>query len=348
MLATDGYIIYDIQEEEGRTTMDRPFPFMKTLDPAWYASLFLELTGKQCVVYKCVVEDSMESFDNWINNAHDKFGHSTFNLVGAATSKVEQRGPSLVQAMQHVRAKAGVCFGCVCIPERHSVKGNENLNMVRKIECGAEWFISQGIYASGPIVRLIRDYASTCREKGIVPKKIVLTFAPCGREKTMTFIKWLGMEVPEEVSRRILGAEQPVQESIDILCQVLTNILAETAGSGVSLGLNVESLSIFKDEIDGAHELFQRLQAILLRSRGSPWSVKWYCVKHSLSVLQIEKEKRLSFETPLLEASANTMDDAVDPSLDNRGVQPSNFIIISMLSAGLVGFLLGRSLSFRK
>jgi len=153
VLATDGFIIYDIQEEEGRTTMERPFPFMKTLDSAWYASLFLEVTGKQCLVYKCVSEDSLESFDTWITNAHDKFCHSTFVLVGAASSSVRHSGPSLGQAMNHVAAKSGVSFGCVCIAERHSSKGNENVNMVRKIESGADWFVTQGIYAAGPITR---------------------------------------------------------------------------------------------------------------------------------------------------------------------------------------------------
>ncbi|KAJ1617481.1 hypothetical protein T492DRAFT_850059 [Pavlovales sp. CCMP2436] len=33
-LATDGFIVYDIQDEAGRTQDARPFPFMKTLDPA--------------------------------------------------------------------------------------------------------------------------------------------------------------------------------------------------------------------------------------------------------------------------------------------------------------------------
>jgi hypothetical protein len=51
-----------------------------------------------------------------------------------------------------------------------------------------------------------------------------------------------------------------VAESIMILKDVLINILQGTSNSGVPLGLNVESLSIFKEEINGAHELFQVLQ----------------------------------------------------------------------------------------
>ncbi len=76
----------------------------------------------------------------------------------------------------------------------------------------------------------------------------------------MTFIKWLGMSVPEDTETRILNAATPVTESINILCDVLKSILANTSGCGVPIGINVESLSIFKEEIDGAHELFQKLQ----------------------------------------------------------------------------------------
>ena len=71
------------------------------------------------------------------------------------------------------------------------------------------------------------------------------------------------MDVPQEIEDRIMNAESSVAESITILCELLTDILEQTAGSGVPLGLNVESLSIFKEEIDGAHDLFQKLQCPL-------------------------------------------------------------------------------------
>jgi hypothetical protein len=52
VLATDGFIVYDIQDEAGRTKMERPFPFRKTLDPSWYGSLFPSRSGKGCMIYK--------------------------------------------------------------------------------------------------------------------------------------------------------------------------------------------------------------------------------------------------------------------------------------------------------
>lgn len=282
VLATDGFIVYDIQDEGSRTTMERPFPFRKTMDPALYASFFPMYSGKQCVVYKSVVESSVEDFDEWLDTAVNKYGHKTFNFVGAASSSAQITGPSLAEAGERTSRRNDCHFGCVCIAERHTTKGNEDQNLFRKSEFGAEWFITQGIFSAGPIVGLLNSYGDLCKARGTTPKKVVLTFAPCGRAKTMTFIKWLGMRVPEEVEQRILGAENPVKESLALLCEVLSTVLLQTAGSGVPLGINVESLSIYKEEIDSAHELFQRLQALLLNGTGSPWSVRWFFVERPL------------------------------------------------------------------
>ena len=146
-------------------------------------------------------------------------------------------------------------------------KGNENQNMLRKIDAGAEWFVTQGVFAREPIIKLLRDYGDLCRERGITPKKVVLTFAPCGRPKTMTFVKWLGMYVPEDVEKRIFEAENPVKESMTFLRETLEYILEQTHNTGVPIGINVESLSIFKDEIDAAHDLFQILQVCTIMTR---------------------------------------------------------------------------------
>jgi 5,10-methylenetetrahydrofolate reductase len=157
-----------------------------------------------------------------------------------------------------------VSFGCVCIPENQTTKGDEALNMVTKSEFGADWFTTQGIFSAAPVSRLLNDYGDICREKGIVPKKVILTFAPCGRPKTMAFIKWLGMYVPEEKEKRILNAEVPVDESVILLNEILIKILEQTSSSGVPLGIVVESLSVFQDEVDAAHDLFQLLQVTTL------------------------------------------------------------------------------------
>ena len=110
---------------------------------------------------------------------------------------------------------------------------------------------------------------------GLAPRKVVLTFAPCGRAKTMVFLKWLGVRVPPDAEARILGADSPVDESVALLCEILKQILDETRGCGVPLGVSVESVSIFKKEIEAVHDLFRKTQAIALDARGTPWKVTW-------------------------------------------------------------------------
>ena len=206
----------------------------------------------------------MTEFDNWVDEAVNIYKLTAFNLVGAPSSKMNYNGLPLHEAGARMKSRGLAGFGCVCIPERHISKGNEHLNMFRKAEFGAEWFITQGVFSAAPVSKLINEYGDICRENGVVPKKVVLTFAPCGRKKTMDFIKWLGMFVPEHKEKRILNAVSPVKESVILLREILLCILLQTGNSGVPLGINVESLSIFKDEIDSAHDLFQLLQVRLI------------------------------------------------------------------------------------
>lgn len=281
--ATDGFIVYDIQDESSRNADARPFPFRRTLDPVEFASIFPRESGKSVVVYKVPVESKVAEFDSWLAQASISYGHRTFNLVGPASAADGATRVSLAQAAERLVADPDLAFGCVTIAERHLKKGTEHLNILRKTALGARWFISQAVYDAEATVRLLNDYATECRKRGEAPRKIILTFAPAGRPKTLQFCKWLGINVPEAVETRVLtkaaiSKEAAVAESVDICCELLKQILKQTEGCGVPLGVSVESVSGFKEEIDGAFELFRRLQQVLLDSKGAPWGVRWYRV----------------------------------------------------------------------
>lgn len=281
VLASDGFIVYDIQDEPGRSDMERPFPFRRVMDPSTHAALLARSSGRECLVYKCVADPD---FDGWLQRARNDHGHSAINVVGRASSEGTYEGPTISEAMEKVNTTENMHFGCVCIAERHTLEAaeargktypTEHLNMLRKQKAGAEWFISQAVYDALPTIRLLRDYAAICKQAGVTPKKVVLTFAPVSRAKTINFVKWLGVRVPKEAEELILNAERPVEKSVEFLCGILRNILSECVGVGVPLGISCESVSIFKSEIDGCHSLFRQLQGILLDARGSPWNVQW-------------------------------------------------------------------------
>ena len=208
VLAVDGYIVYDVQDESSRTDAKRPFPYRRLMEPSRYARHLAHAAHKECVVYKAVTSmDSPEHFGAWLSQLMHQDCHTAINIVGAPSSKGASRptGPSTKEASlltaKLAKGKDGpqLRFGAVCIAERHAQKGVEHVIMGKKMAWGAEWFVTQGIYDPEPMIRVLHDYAKLCREQGVVPKKVVLTFTPCGRRKTLEFIKWLGMQVPKHV-----------------------------------------------------------------------------------------------------------------------------------------------------
>ena len=347
-LATDGFVVYDIQDESVRTSSARPFPFRKTMDAAHFASFFFSLSGKRCTVYKSVSDASPEAFDEWLTHAATAYGHSAFTLVGAPSSAAAgAAGLTLLAAFARARRHSGVGVGAVAIAERHTIKGNEHENMLRKSEAGASWFITQGIFNAAPIVRLVREYGEAARRAGVAPRKVVLTFAPVGRRKTLEFIKWLGMAVPPELEARVFGAASPVAESLVVLSEVLGEILIGTAGSGVPLGLNVESVSIVKEEIDAAHTLFATLQAQLLNARGSPWAVRWFSVSDSLA--EGEAARVLGAVRRDIKELADAARETREAAAASGGAKGRDLALVAlgaaapaMIAAATLGYLLGR------
>ncbi len=263
-LKLDAINVYDIQDEADRTGGARPFPFLSTIDARSYSHILNRLTGTEVITYKCVAHHPRDKFSGWLDRTWQDFGLRYLALVGGASSKMAYAGPTIAQASQAIAAhERDFVFGGVTIAERHLSKGNEHLKLIEKSRLGMSFFTSQVVYEPEATIQLLRDYDRQCRVLDVSPARIILTFCPCGHPKTLQFLKWLGVHVPPEVERNIFSAPSPLQKSIDVCCSTLRQILEASGTSGIPLGVNIESVSIKKDEIDASVVLFQNLQAIL-------------------------------------------------------------------------------------
>ncbi|MBP2700729.1 methylenetetrahydrofolate reductase [Photobacterium lucens] len=275
-LAIDGLIVYDIQDEASRTNKPRPFPFKSTHDPRHYSSLLNKKTDKPVITYKSVVQSETEEFDEWLNEAWDEYRVRDMVLVGSPSAKNEVSLP-LSAAYQTLADNRNNFFtGGIMIAERHAKKGNEHERLIEKYKQGCNFFISQAIYDTQATIDILTRYAIECKEQGLKPQRIILTFSPCGSAKTLEFIEWLGVSVPEATSLRILNAENPLHESIKMCCNSLNQILDAVVEYDLPLGLNIESLTNRKEEIDGSILLYK-----LLRS-----SMDSHLAKHEFRVLK--------------------------------------------------------------
>lgn len=263
-LPLDGLVVYDLQDESGRTAVPRPFPFSRTVDSRVYSTLLSTLVGKPVICYKCIGRMNEVEWSGWLAEMGKEPGDLLLSIVGRPTAKGARYPMSLARAFEIAAAHpAGFLLGAVAIAEREDASLQESRRMLDKMRNGCSFFVSQAVYAVEPTIRLLEDYARQCRAAGVAPRRVVLTFAPCGREKTMAFIKWLGITVPEATARAILSAPNPLARSIEICRANLREILERTEPGSVPLGINVESLSINKDEIDASVDLFHALTEAL-------------------------------------------------------------------------------------
>ena len=259
----DGLIVYDIQDETSRIDAPRPFPFKYTHDSRLYSKLLHDKSAKPVITYKSVSQRNAADFSHWLSEARHRFSVRDIVLVGSPSSEGEIK-LSLPDAYQTLREhKSNFYLGGVTIAERHISKGDEHLRLLAKEEQGCEFFISQAVYNAQATIDMLTRYAMECKNKGIKPKRIILTFSPCGSAKTLEFIEWLGVSVPEATKLRILQADSPLKESLQISRNNFEQILQACLPLEIPLGLNIESLTNRKEEIDAAILLFKLLKATL-------------------------------------------------------------------------------------
>jgi hypothetical protein len=256
-LPLDGVVVYDIQDETGRTNQPRPFPFIGTIDPREYAKHF----RLPAIVYKALGHVDEAQWRAWL--AESKGQLQFLSIVGRPASATPYPLP-LSRAIRIAAGPAtGLVVGGVVIAERHDEHRSEAARLLAKSIEGCGYFISQTVYHAPPTQRLLADYLRDCRGAGRTPKRIVLTFAPCGREKTLAFLRWLGVNISADTERAILGAANPLARSIEICRDNLRRILDGAYASHIPLGINVESVSINRDEIDASVDLFHALREVL-------------------------------------------------------------------------------------
>lgn len=261
-LPLDGVVVYDIQDETGRTTSPRPFPYMGTVDPRRYAANLRQRLGVPPIAYKALGTMDEALWRAWLDESAQA-GVRLVSVVGRPTSGVRY-ALSLSRAVRlAAEHPARFTVGGVAIAERHTEERSESARLLAKSAAGCRFFISQTVYHAPPTERLLADYLRECRGAGVAPRRIVLTFAPCGREKTLAFLRWLGVNIALETARDILGAARPLARSIEICRDNLRRILDGPYAAHIPLGVNVESVSINRDEIDATVELFGVLRETL-------------------------------------------------------------------------------------
>ena len=260
-LDVDGLILYDIDDEADRNPTERPSPSFhdgpgRLFRPASrnlaHAGHRLPRDGEVYRTRPCAT--GLRARTGQTNGCFRR----CFLAREASSRRSAGRSSS-------AEVNAGLLLGAVAIPERHTRKGDEHLRLIAKQEAGCAYFATQVVYDVNAAKNLVSDYVYACRDRGLDPLPIVFTLSVCGSMKTLEFLRWLGVDVPALIENALRHADDTLDASLEYAAATGVELMSFCRRLGVPFGINVDSVSIRKVEIEASVRLAERLRSNLIR-----------------------------------------------------------------------------------
>jgi len=264
-LSVDGVIVYDLQDEQDRVHEQRPFPFIETIDPGLYSREYLAPLSVPRVIYRCAGKYEPEWFRGWIRESSDSGAGCPLMsvFVGAASSR-QQVTMSLKEAYSMAGQEASqLLLGGVVIPERHLKKQDEHLRAIEKMKQGCQFFVSQAVYHAEAAKNFLSDYYYRVQEEGLPMAPVLLTLTPCGSEKTLSFMKWLGVSIPRWLENELVHSSDILDESVRLSRNIFQELYEFGLQKSIPIGCNVESVSVRKVEIEASVQLAEEIRGMM-------------------------------------------------------------------------------------
>lgn len=260
-LPVDALVVYDLQDESSRTDVKRPFPFLKAVDPLEYAYGDLKDVPQPKIVYRSVSAMDAPLLEGWLGRLERNDGAAV--LVGAP-SEQQTVSLSLSEAYRLRQDKFhALPLGGVVIAERHETRGGEDERVLRKRARGCSFFISQAVYSVGASKNLLSDLHYRCLKDGVPMPTVLVTLSPCGSQKTLEFMSWLGVFVPRWLENELIHAHDILQKSVDLALAGFAELWEFAREKDIPLGCNVESVSLQRAEIEASVEMVHRVRTIM-------------------------------------------------------------------------------------
>jgi hypothetical protein len=260
-LDIDALVVYDVQDESARTKEERPFPFLNALDPLVFASDYLGSLKIPKIIYRPAGKFSSAELSNWLEDLHKQNFYPVFVGVPAPDFPVKT---SLQEAYEiWSKHQDTSVIGAVTIPERHNVLNDEDVRMLDKMSCGVSYFISQCIFNINYAKQVIEDLARSCKGKDILPPTIIFTITACGSTKTLHFMEWLGIHVPDELKEELKKSDDILEKSVKICLDIAAELTTFCMDRSIPFGFNIESVAIRKAEIEASIHMANAIDQML-------------------------------------------------------------------------------------
>jgi hypothetical protein len=263
-LDIDALIVYDVQDESARTPVERPFPYMQAQDPFEFASGYLQALEIPKIIYRPAGKFSEGELASWLEDLHKHNFYPVFVGLPAPNHPVKTSLPEAYKIWS--RHQETSVIGAVTIPERHEVLKDEDKRILDKASCGVSYFISQCVFNVGYAKQVVEDLSRTCKEGNVKVPTVIFTLAVCGSEKTLSFMEWLGIHVPDYLQEDFRGAENMLEKSVQVCLDIASELTAFCADRSIPFGFNIESVAVKNDEIEASVYMVNKVREILEKS----------------------------------------------------------------------------------
>ncbi|NOT73768.1 MAG: hypothetical protein HOP08_02485 [Cyclobacteriaceae bacterium] len=264
-LDIDALVVYDVQDESARTAEERPFPFSSALDPFSYASTYLHTLDIPKIIYRPAGMFTKEELAAWLNGLKANRFYPVFVGLPAPDYVVKT---SLKEAYELWRNEHGdhSVIGAVTIPERHAVLKDEEVRILDKVDSGVSYFISQCIFNVEYTLRILEDLTSACKSKNQQLPTIIFTLTICGSPKTIDFMEWLGIHIPDNIKEQLKASTDPANHSVDLAVLVAKELIEYCQKKGIPFGFNIESVATRREEVEASLKLLSTITGLLKAS----------------------------------------------------------------------------------
>lgn len=260
-LDIDALVVYDVQDESARTPVERPFPFIPAHDPFGFASEYLQDLKIPKIIYRPAGKFSSDELSDWVDDLQKHNFHPVFVGLPAPDHPVKT---SLTEAYKiWSRYAATSVLGAVTIPERHEILKDEDQRILDKVNCGVSYFISQCVFNEAYARQVIVDLGRTCRHRNARFPTIIFTLAVCGSEKTLSFMEWLGIHVPDSLKDDFRRSTNMLDRSVDTCLNIASALTSFCREQEIPFGFNIESVAIRSEEIDASVYMVNEIAAML-------------------------------------------------------------------------------------
>jgi hypothetical protein len=232
----------------------RVVPLIDKVDILDFAGLIKQnFPSLSSIPYKICVRMPKEKLLEWVKNA-DELGIQNIVLVGGEHSGIRYPGPTVLQAAKIIKTEFPyIRLGGISIFTRRG----EAQRILKKMEHGIEFFVSQIIFETSNVKCVLLDLAKLCQQSSLKMPRIYLSVAPACSKIDIEFMQWLGVEFPTAVWSYFMDHQnddisERVFEVLDFNLDELGYFLSKAK---FDIGFNVEQI-MYKSR-EGGERLLQ-------------------------------------------------------------------------------------------